>query len=121
MILPAFGAKLEIISHFSRKPVHAYKWVVGAFTSITALSFLVWAHHLFTSGMENYLHIPFMAVTELITIPTGAVFLSVLGTLWMGKLWLRTPMLFAMGVIFNFLIGGITGIYLADVATDINL
>ncbi|MDA0769088.1 MAG: cbb3-type cytochrome c oxidase subunit I [Chloroflexi bacterium] len=121
MILPAFGIELEILSHFSRKPVYAYKWVVGAFMSIVALSFLVWAHHLFTSGMENYLHIPFMAVTELISIPTGAVFLSALGTMWMGKLWLRTPMLFAMGVIFNFLIGGITGIFLADVATDINL
>lgn len=121
MILPAFGLELEIISHFSRKPVFAYKWVVGAFMSIVALSFVVWAHHLFTSGMEEYLHIPFMAVTELISIPTGAIFLSALGTMWMGKLWLRAPMLFAMGVVFNFLIGGITGIFLADVATDIQL
>ena len=121
MILPAFGLELEIISHFSRKPVYAYKWVVGAFISIVILSFLVWAHHLFTSGMENFLHIPFMAMTELISIPTGAVFLSALGTMWMGKLWLRTPMLFALGVIFNFLIAGITGIFLADVATDIHL
>lgn len=121
MILPALGIELEIISHFSRKPVYAYKWVVGAFMSIVVMSFVVWAHHLFTSGMENFLHIPFMVITELISIPTGAVFLSALGTMWMGKLWLRTPMLFAMGVVFNFLIGGITGIFLADVATDINL
>lgn len=121
MILPAFGIQLEVISHFSRKPVFAYKWVVGALLSITVLSGVVWAHHLFTSGMEEYLHIPFMIVTELISIPTGIVFLSALGTMWMGKLWLRTPMLFALSVVFNFLIGGLTGIFLADVATDINL
>ncbi|MBM3943915.1 MAG: cytochrome c oxidase subunit I [SAR202 cluster bacterium] len=121
MILPAFGIELEILSHFSRKPVFAYKWVVASFLAIVVLSMVVWAHHLFTSGMSNYLHIPFMAMTELISIPTGAVFLSALGTLWMGKLWLKTPMLFAIGVIFNFLIGGITGIFLADVATDIQL
>jgi cytochrome c oxidase subunit 1 len=121
MILPAFGLELEILSHFSRKPLFAYKWVVGAFMSIVVLSFVVWAHHLFTSGMEDFLHIPFMVITELISIPTGIVFLSALGTIWMGKLWLRTPMLFALGVIFNFLIGGLTGIFLADVATDVNL
>ena len=121
MILPALGIELEIISHFSRKPVFAYKWVVASFMLIVVLSMVVWAHHLFTSGMANYLHIPFMVVTELISIPTGAVFLSALGTMWMGRLWLRTPMLFAMGVVFNFLIGGITGIFLADVATDVQL
>jgi cytochrome c oxidase subunit 1 len=121
MILPALGIELEIINHFSRKPVFAYKWVVGSFMLITALSMVVWAHHLFTSGMADYLHLPFMVVTELISIPTGAVFLSALGTMWMGRLWLRTPMLFALGVVFNFLIGGITGIFLADVATDVQL
>jgi cytochrome c oxidase subunit 1 len=121
MILPAFGLWLEILSHFSRKPVFAYKWVVGAFMSIVVLGIIVWAHHLFTSGMSDFLHIPFMVMTELISIPTGIIFLSAVGTLWMGKLHLKTPMLFALGVMFNFLIGGITGIYLADVATDIHL
>ncbi len=121
MILPALGIELEIISHFSRKPVFAYKWVVASFIAIVVLSMVVWAHHLFTSGMQDFLHIPFMVVTELISIPTGAVFLSALGTMWMGKLWLRAPMLFAMGVVFNFLIGGLTGIFLADIATDIQL
>jgi cytochrome c oxidase subunit 1 len=115
------GLLLEILSHFSRKPVFAYKWVVGAFISIGVLAYVVWAHHLFTSGMEDYLHIPFMVVTELISIPTGVIFLSALGTIWLGKLWLQTPMLFALSVVFNFLIGGITGIFLADVATDVNL
>ena len=121
MILPAFGLWLEILSHFSRKPVFAYKWVVGAFLSIVGLGFIVWAHHLFTSGMQDFLHIPFMVMTELISIPTGVVFLSAVGTLWMGRLHLKTPMLFALGVTFNFLIGGITGIYLADVTTDVHL
>ena len=121
MILPAFGIELEILSHFSRKPVFAYKYVVGAFLSITFISFIVWAHHLYTSGMPDYLHIPFMVTTELISIPTGIVFLAALGTIWRGNLWLRTPMLFTLAVIFNFLIGGITGLFLADVPTDIQL
>ncbi|MDP6824213.1 MAG: cbb3-type cytochrome c oxidase subunit I [Dehalococcoidia bacterium] len=120
MILPAFGIELEILSHFARKPVFAYKWVVRAFFSIVALSFVVWAHHLFTSGMSGELHGPFMVLTELISIPTGVVFLAAIGTIWRGRLWLKTPMLFAMGVIANFLIGGLTGLYLADVVTDLN-
>jgi cytochrome c oxidase subunit 1 len=85
------------------------------------LSFVVWAHHLYTSGMRESLLGPFMATTELISIPTGLVFLAALGTLWMGRLWLRTPMLFALGFLFNFLIGGITGIFNADVPTDLHL
>jgi cytochrome c oxidase subunit 1 len=121
MILPAFGAELEIISHFARKPLFAYRWVVRAFALIVFLSFIVWAHHLFTSGMGESLHGPFMILTELISIPTGIVFLSALGTLWRSKLRLKVPLLFALGVVFNFSIGGLTGIFLADVATDIAL
>lgn len=121
MILPGMGIALEVLSHFSRKPLFAYRWVVGAFLSIVVLSFLVWAHHLYTSGMPDALHIPFMVTTELISIPTGVIFLSALGTIWLGRLWLTTPMLFALGFVFNFLIGGITGIVLADVPTDIHL
>jgi cytochrome c oxidase subunit 1 len=121
MILPAFGLELEIISHFSRKPLFAYAWVVRAFFTIVFLGFIVWAHHLFTSGMNENLHGPFMVLTELISIPTGVVFLSALGTMWRGRIALRTPMLFALGMVFNFAIGGLTGIFLADVATDLNL
>ncbi|MBI4197760.1 MAG: cbb3-type cytochrome c oxidase subunit I, partial [Chloroflexi bacterium] len=113
--------ELEILSHFSRKPVFAYKWVVASFIAIVILSMVVWAHHLFTSGMGDYLHLPFMVTTELISIPTGMVFLSGLGTIWQGRLWLKTPMLFALGFLMNFVIGGVTGIFLADVPTDINL
>jgi len=121
MILPAFGIALEVLTHFSRKPLYAYRWVVAGLLGIVGLSFVVWAHHLYTSGMPEYLHGPFMATTELISIPTGLIFLAALGTLWMGKLWLRTPMLFALGFLFNFLIGGVTGIFNADVPTDLHL
>ncbi|MCO5203115.1 MAG: cbb3-type cytochrome c oxidase subunit I [Chloroflexi bacterium] len=121
MVIPGFGIALEVISHFSRKPLFAYRYAVGAFLGILGLSGVVWAHHMFTSGMPNYLHGPFLVATELISIPTGLVFLSALGTIWMGKLWLQTPMLFAMAVIFNFACGGVTGIFLADVPTDIHL
>jgi|FaiFalFF_MnMetaG_3_1042247.scaffolds.fasta_scaffold00562_6 cytochrome c oxidase subunit 1 len=121
MILPAFGIILEIVSPFARKPLFAYRWVVTAFLAIVGISFIVWAHHLYTSGMSPALHIPFMVTTEIISIPTGAVFLAGLGTLWLGHLRMATPLLFALGYFFNFLIGGITGIFLADVPTDIHL
>jgi cytochrome c oxidase subunit 1 len=120
-VLPGFAVTLEIIAHFSRKPLFAYKWAVGGFLSIVAISGIVWAHHMFVSGMNEDLLAPFLVTTEIISIPTGLVFLAALGTIWMGRLWLRTPMLFALAVVFNFMIGGLTGIFLADVPTDINL
>jgi len=121
MILPAFGAALEVLTHFARTPLYAYRWVVGAFLGIVGLSAIVWAHHNFTSGMPDWMHAPMMATTEAISVPTGLVFLAALGTLVRGRLWLRTPMLFALGWVWNFLIGGITGIFNADVATDLHL
>ncbi len=121
MVLPAFGVMLEIITHLARKPLFAYKAVVAGFWGIVGLSTIVWAHHMFTSGMAEQLHAPFMALTEAISIPTGLVFLGALGTLWQGKLQSKTPLWLAFGWLFNFAIGGITGIYLADVATDIHL
>ncbi len=120
-VLPGFGITLEVLAHFSRKPLFAYRWAVGGLLGIVVLSGVVWAHHMFVSGMPTWLHAPFLVSTEVISVPTGFVFLSALGTIWMGRIWLRTPMLFALGVIFNFMIGGITGIFLADVPTDINL
>ncbi|MFA7249121.1 MAG: cbb3-type cytochrome c oxidase subunit I [Dehalococcoidia bacterium] len=121
MVLPAFGIILEVLSHMSRKPLYAYKYAVGAMLGIVALSGVVWAHHMFTSGMADYLHAPFLVLTEMISIPTGLIFLSAVGTIWAGRLWMRTPMLFALGFLFNFTIGGLTGIYLADVPTDLHL
>ena len=121
MVLPAFGLALGILSHMSRKPVYAYRWAVGGMIGIVILSGIVWAHHMFTSGMEDYLTAPFLVLTEMISIPTGLIFLAAIGTIWAGKLWLRVPMLFALAFVFNFMIGGITGIYLSDVPTDLYL
>ena len=121
MILPAFGVILEILPVFSRKPLFAYPIAAFSFVAIVVLSFIVWAHHMFTSGMWSVLKIPFMVTTELISIPTGAVFMSALGTIWAGRIRMRMPMLFAFGFIFNFLIGGLTGIFHADVPTDLHI
>ena len=121
MVLPAFGVVLEVISHMARKPVFAYRAVVGAFFAIVGLGGIVWAHHMFTSGMASYFHAPFMALTEAISIPTGVVFLSAIATLWRGRLWMKTPLILALGWILNFAIGGLTGIFNADVPTDIAL
>ena len=118
---PRWASPLEVIAHFSRKPLYAYPYAVAAFIMIGVLSSVVWAHHMFTSGMPSYLHGPFLVTTELISIPTGLIFLAALGTIWRGRLYLQVPMLFALAVIFNFALGGITGVFLADVPTDIHL
>lgn len=121
MGLPGFGVILEIMPVFSRKPLFAYRWAAASFIAIVILSFIVWAHHMFTSGMWMLLKLPFMVNTELISIPTGIVFLSVLGTLYKGRIRLDSPMLWALAMFFNFLIGGLTGIPLADAPTDLHL
>ncbi len=121
MVLPGFGITLEVLTHFARKPLFAYRLVVAAFWGIVGLSGVVWAHHMFTSGMAAWLNAPFMTLTEMISIPTGVIFLSAIGTIWQGRLWLTTPMWFAIFVLLNFTVGGITGIYLADIATDLHL
>ncbi len=121
MVLPGFGVVLEVITHMARKPLFAYRAVVVSLLTIAGLSVIVWAHHMFTSGMADYLHGPFMFATEMISVPTGVIFLSAVATLWQGKLWLKAPLLFAMIWVFQFLMGGVTGIFLADVATDVSL
>jgi cytochrome c oxidase subunit 1 len=121
MVLPGFGLVLEVTAHMARKPLFAYRAAVAGFFGIVALSVVVWAHHMFTSGMADVLQAPFMALTEAISIPTGLLFLSFVGTIWEGKLRFTTPLLLAFGWAFNFLIGGVTGIFLADVATDVYL
>lgn len=121
MILPGLGILLEVLAQFSRKPLFGYRLAVGGFLGIVLMSTVVWAHHMFVSGMPNYLHVPFLVTTELISIPTGLVFLSAIGTIWRGRLWLQAPMLFGLATVINFLIGGVTGIFLADVATDVQL
>jgi len=121
MGLPGLGAILEVVPVFARKPLFAYPLAVLMFISIGVMSFMVWAHHMFVSGMAEFFHIPIMLTTELISVPTGIVFLSALGTIWMGRLHFKVPMLWVFGFLWAFLIGGITGVFLADVPTDITL
>jgi len=121
MAVPGLGAILEIVPVFARKPLFAYPLAVASFIGIGVLSFMVWAHHMFVSGMADAFHIPIMFTTEVISVPTGIVFLSALGTIWLGRIRFATPMLFVFGFLAAFLVGGITGVYLADVPTDIVL
>jgi cytochrome c oxidase subunit 1 len=121
MALPGLGAILEVVPVFARKPLFAYPLAVLSFISIGVMSFMVWAHHMFVSGMAEFFHIPIMLTTELISVPTGIVFLSALGTIWLGRVQFKVPMLWVFGFIWAFLIGGITGVFLADVPTDIDL
>jgi len=116
--LPSMAAAAEITAVFARKPVFGYRMLVGSLVSICILSVLVWGHHLYTSGSESALDGPYMLDTELISIPTGLFFLVLVGTLWRGRIWITVPLLFVIGMLVNFVIGGITGIYLADLPTD---
>ena len=118
ILLPALGAVCEVVPVFTRKPLFGYKLVVGAQIGIFILSMAVWMHHLYWSGANTSLDLPTMLSTELISIPTGLVFLVLIGTLWRGRIRLEPPMLFCIAFLVNFMIGGVTGLYLADVPTD---
>ena len=116
LILPFFGVITEVIPVFSRKHVFGYMGFVLATLAIGALSTGVWAHHMFTTGaVDNPF---FSAVTLLIAVPTGIKFFNWIGTMWGGKLRFATPMLFAIGFLLNFLIGGVTGVMLASAPID---
>jgi cytochrome c oxidase subunit 1 len=121
IILPAFGIVLDVAVVFSRKPLYGYKFAVLGILGVTVLSFLVWAHHEFVSGWAPELRWWYMATTELISVPTGLVFLTVIATIWRGRIWLTVPMLFALSFLWNFVIGGLTGIFLSDVPADVQL
>ena len=115
MILPAFGIISEVLPTFSRKPIFGYKLIAFSSVAIALAGFMVWAHHMFTSGLAPYLQLPFMILTFVIGIPTGIKIFSWTATLWGGKIHLTTAMLFAIGFIALFTCGGITGIFLAAV------
>ena len=117
LILGAWGIVSEIIPVFAGKPLYGYKGLVMAFLTVTALSFTVWAHHMFTTGLVTNLSF-FAATTEMISIPTGVLFFVWLSTLWRGKIRFEVPMLFALGFIAMFLIGGIDGVWMASPAMD---
>ncbi|MEZ4656474.1 MAG: cbb3-type cytochrome c oxidase subunit I [Caldilineaceae bacterium] len=120
-VLPGLGIISEILPVFARKPLFGYRWIAMSSLAIALVGFLVWGHHMFTSGYSPYLRIPFMLSTLLVAVPTGVKFFSWLGTLWGGKLTFQTPMLFALGAISVFLIGGLSGPVLATVTTDLYL
>ncbi|MEO7201117.1 MAG: cbb3-type cytochrome c oxidase subunit I, partial [Candidatus Tumulicola sp.] len=121
MIIPAFGMISEILPTFSRKPIFGYKLIAFSSMAIALASFLVWAHHMFTSGLAPYLQLPFMIITFIIGIPTGIKIFSWTATLWGGKLHFTTAMLFAIGFVALFTCGGITGVFLAAVPYDLDV
>ncbi len=118
MILPGFGIISEVIAAFARKPVFGYRLMAMSLVGILILGFSVWAHHMFVAGMAPWLRIPMMVTTLLIAVPTGIKVFSWLATLWEGRIKFRTPMLWAVGFISMFVIGGLSGIYLGSVPID---
>jgi cytochrome c oxidase subunit 1 len=103
---------------FTRKPLFAYKVAAAGMIGVTLLSFFVWQHHLFNSGINPDMRPLFMLTTELISIPTGFIFLVGMGTLWKAKVRFTVPMLFCLAFFWNFLIGGVTGVYNSDTPAD---
>jgi cytochrome c oxidase subunit 1 len=118
LALPGFGIVSEIIPVMCRKPLFGYKTAAAGMIGVTLLSFFVWQHHLFDSGINPDMRPLFMLTTELISIPTGFIYLVAMGTFWKAKIRFTVPMLFALGMYFNFLIGGISGVFLSDVPAD---
>jgi cytochrome c oxidase subunit I len=118
LALPGFGIVLELLPVFTRKPLWGYRLAVSGMLGVTLLSFFVWQHHLFVSGINADLRPFYMLSTEIISIPTGFIFLCVMGTLWKARSSFSVPMLFCMGWTFNFLIGGLSGVFLSDVPSD---
>jgi cytochrome c oxidase subunit 1 len=121
LALPGFGIVLELLPVFARKPLWGYRLAVSGMLGVALLSFFVWQHHLFVSGINADLRPFYMLSTEIISLPTGFIFLCVMGTLWKGRISLTVPMLFCLGWAFNFLIGGTSGVVLSDVPTDTGL
>ena len=120
MMLPGFGIVSEVVSTMSRKPIFGYRLMALSFMGILVLGFSVWAHHMFVAGMADWLRVPMMISTLLIAVPTGIKVFSWLATLWEGKIRLTTPMLWALGFISMFVIGGLSGIFLGSVPIDIH-
>jgi cytochrome c oxidase subunit 1 len=121
MILPAMGVISELISVFSRKHIFGYKFIAFSSIAIAVFSFLVWGHHMFTSGQSELVNMVFSALTFSVSIPSAIKVFNWLATMYKGRIQLETPMLYALAFLFLFTIGGLTGLFLATLATDIHL
>ncbi|MDQ1734468.1 MAG: cytochrome c oxidase subunit [Pseudonocardiales bacterium] len=118
ILIPALAALMELTPVFSRRPLFSFNAAVISIAGIVGLSIMVWAHHMYASGWAPDLNGPFMLTTEMISVPTGLLFLVILGTVWRGRIWTTVPMMATYAMLWNFIIGGITGIYLSDVPAD---
>jgi cytochrome c oxidase subunit I len=121
MMLPGFGIISEILSVKARKPIFGYRMMAFSLLAIVMLGFTVWAHHMFVSGMQSWIRIPMMVTTAIIAVPTGIKIFSWLATLWRGVLHMDTPMLFALGFLTMFTLGGISGVILAMLPVSITV
>ena len=121
VLLPALGITSEIIATMSRKPIFGYRAMIGSILAIAFLSFIVWGHHMFVTGMNPFLGSVFVFTTLLIAIPSAVKAFNYITTLWKGNLIMSPAMLFAIGLVSTFVTGGVTGIILADSALDIPL
>jgi len=119
MILPAMGMVSDILSCFARKPIFGYKPMVYSMSAIAGLGFIVWGHHMFVSGMNPILGMTFMVATMMIALPSAVKTFNWLGTLWGGRIQFTTPMLFAISFVSMFVVGGLSGIFMAATPVDI--
>jgi len=121
LILPAWGVVSDLLAFFARKPAYAYKWTVWGMVAVCVLSAVVYGHHMFTTGLNPLLGKSFMLLTLIISVPAEIFFLNWLHTIWKGSIRLTTPMLFSLGLVFVFGLGGLTGLYLGTISTDLYL